>query len=389
MNSPQPAAGGFIAEPVFCSANCMYRTLKKYVMTAFKKKIIIVLVYGAGVLLFFEGAARLFLSSDVILDKIKGEDAATRRIIWIREHQGKTPNLQAFDIYDSRRGWALRPDIRNGVLPGGQILNSNTRGIRGKDEYRYGKPYNIMRILVLGDSFTFGEEVSDDQTFPAYLQQMLPHSEVINFGVHGYGHDQMLLYLQEEGVKYAPDIVILGFIYGDMRRNLTSFRDYAKPEFGLIKKELKLTHAPVPSPGSFLEGEIYRSKFYDLLTILYYRLMLHSGKEQERMEEITTAIFDEMIKTIKDIGAVPVFVYLPYNEEMDNTGEKITDREGFLFRYCKPRNIDCLSVRPYFSASASRGVIFRKSGHWDARGNLIAAEGIREYLANNVIKTGR
>ena len=52
-------------------------------MTAFQKKIFFVLLYGAGVLLFFEGVARLCLSFDVILEKIKGEDAATRRIIWV------------------------------------------------------------------------------------------------------------------------------------------------------------------------------------------------------------------------------------------------------------------------------------------------------------------
>jgi hypothetical protein len=358
-------------------------------MTAFQKKIFFVLVYVAGVLLFFEGVARIFLSSGFILEKIKGEDAATRRIIWVREHQGKTPNPQAFDMYDPKRGWALRPNIRNGVLPDGQILNSDAKGIRGKDEYKYGRPQNTMRILVLGDSFTFGEEVSDNQTFPACLQQMLPHSEVINFGVHGYGQDQMLIYLQEEGVKYAPEIVILGFVYGDMRRNLTYFRDYAKPKFELTEKGLKLTHVPVPPPESFLDGEVYRSKFSDLLTILYYRLMLHSGKERERMEEITTAIFDEIIKTVKDIGAIPVFAYLPYNEELENTDEKITDRERFLFNYCKSRDIYCLSVRPYFAANIRRGGFFKKSGHWDTKGNLIAAEGIKDYLLQNVIKKGQ
>jgi hypothetical protein len=41
---------------------------------------------------------------------------------------------------------------------------------------------------------------------------MLPHTEVINMGVHGYGHDQMLILFGEEGVKYEPDIVILGFL---------------------------------------------------------------------------------------------------------------------------------------------------------------------------------
>jgi hypothetical protein len=42
--------------------------------------------------------------------------------------------------------------------------------------------------LILGDSFTFGDEVSDNETYSYYLQQMLPHTEVINMGVHGYGH---------------------------------------------------------------------------------------------------------------------------------------------------------------------------------------------------------
>ena len=106
------------------------------------------------------------------------------------------------------------------------------------------------------------------------------------------------------------------------------------------------------------------------------------------MEEITTAIFDEMIKTIKGAGAIPVFAYLPYNEEMDNTDENITGREEFLFRYCKARDIYCLSVRPYFSASARHGVFFKKSGHWDAKGNLIAAEGIQGISVRECYKQG-
>jgi hypothetical protein len=67
-------------------------------------------------------------------------------------------------------------------------------------------------------SFTFGQEVGDDETWSCFLQNLLPGSEVINFGVQAYGHDQMLLYLQEEGIKYHPDIVILGFVSMDMRR---------------------------------------------------------------------------------------------------------------------------------------------------------------------------
>jgi hypothetical protein len=79
---------------------------------------------------------------------------------------------------------------------------------------------------------------------------MLPHTEVINLGVHGYGHDQMLILLKKEGVKYEPDIVILGFMPIDMSRYLLKFRDFAKPRFILKGGKLKLTGSPQGSPSS-------------------------------------------------------------------------------------------------------------------------------------------
>ena len=47
------------------------------------------------------------------------------------------------------------------------------------------KPDGVMRVLVFGDSLTFGDEVTDDETYVAHLQTMLPGTEVLNLGVHG------------------------------------------------------------------------------------------------------------------------------------------------------------------------------------------------------------
>jgi hypothetical protein len=107
-------------------------------------------------------------------------------------------------------------------------------------------------------------QVGDDQTWSYYLQNLLPGSEVLNFGVHGYGQDQMLLYLKEEGIKYHTDIVILGFVALDMDRNLVSFRDYAKPRFVLDGARLVLTNTPIPT----IDEVLARSKFADLLAML-------------------------------------------------------------------------------------------------------------------------
>ena len=136
--------------------------------------------------------------------------------------------------------------------------------------------------MVLGDSYTFGDQVSDNETYPYYLLQMLPNTEVINFGIHGYGNDQMLLYLKEEGVKYSPDVVILGFVGDDMNRNLLEFRDYSKPKFEFVHNKLQIKNYPVPPPDFTLKNEIYRSKFIDLLIIFYNDLLWKFGINEER-----------------------------------------------------------------------------------------------------------
>jgi hypothetical protein len=105
--------------------------------------------------------------------------------------------------------------------------------------------------VVIGDSYTFGEGVNDDRTFAAGLERMVEHCEVLNLGVHGYGTDQQLLRLELDGLKYRPDIVLLGYYEDDVPRNRLSFRDYQKPHFSLVGGRLVLDNVPISSPEAF------------------------------------------------------------------------------------------------------------------------------------------
>src|SRR5579864_6199611 len=222
-----------------------------------------------------EGGARLALSIGRIRNRITGLDNSSYRLQWIRLHGTTTTDLIPADwlhrkwtgkyvAYNPTRGWALAPGVRNMSVFDGKILNSNSKGLRGTTEYGYARTPGKRRILVLGDSFTFGFEVSDDETFSHYLESSLPSTEVLNLGVPGYGHDQMLLYLKEEGAKYHPDVVLIGFTHLDIYRNLWSFYVYAKPKFELVSHHLQLTNVPVPEPDRLLSEEPYRSKGADL-----------------------------------------------------------------------------------------------------------------------------
>ncbi|MGE3912046.1 MAG: hypothetical protein AB7K36_21990 [Chloroflexota bacterium] len=77
------------------------------------------------------------------------------------------------------------------------------------------------RILVLGDSFVEAVQVAEHERFLARLQEQLNAGggpiryELIDGGCGGWGAVQELLYLQEEGPRYQPDLVLLAFFVGN------------------------------------------------------------------------------------------------------------------------------------------------------------------------------
>jgi hypothetical protein len=275
----------------------------------------------------------------------------------------------------------------------GTILNSNSKGLRGRTEYDYRGAVGKKRIVVLGDSFTFGAEMSDEDTYSRLLESALPNTEVLNFGVQGYGHDQMLLYLKEEGVKYHPDIVIVGFAYLDIYRNIWSFFAYAKPKFELLSGGLRLTDVPVPTPDRVLAQEVYRPKALDLLVILRAKLRWVLGKNETEARDLTRALLKEIIATTRSIGAVPVFVYLPVYEEIEPLPKSsypltamsppVTDREHYLRGICQERDIPCLFLRPRFEEEVKKGVDFNARGHWNTTAHRLAAQEIKDFLLRN------
>jgi lysophospholipase L1-like esterase len=145
------------------------------------------------------------------------------------------------DVYSERLGWKLRPGFQGFVHDTWTTVNDG--GYRGRD-HAAGKAPGRIRIVMLGDSITFGHRVRDDQTFSALLASRTGRFEVLNLGVEGYGTDQELIVLQEEGLRRHPDVVILNFCSNDVLNNALD-RDHQdgrtpKPYFTLDGAELRL-----------------------------------------------------------------------------------------------------------------------------------------------------
>ncbi len=342
---------------------------------------IAVVLYLLGVLLFLESASRAVLAVDDLFARVATpDDDIWWRRQWQRRRTHEIPIYYSFDDPHPTRGWAVKPNLRNLPVFGGKVLSSNSGGARGAREYAEPKPDGVVRVLVFGDSLTFGDQVSDDETYVAHLQATLSGTEVLNLGVHGYGHDQMLLYLKEVGARYKPDVILLGFTTIDMERNLLGFRDFMKPRFDLVRDHLVFRNTPIPEPRVVRARDPYRSRLVDLGTLLYDRLRWRSDGRAERMEAVTGAILDEFRRTAVALAAVPVFVFLPIEDEITLPETRPSPEERFFFRYCRDRGIQAIDLRPVFQAWLKRGVALKDVGHWDPLEHRIAAEGIQAYL---------
>jgi len=356
-----------------------------------------VLILIFSVLVCMEGGSRLVLSINPLRRRVIGFDDASYRLQWIKLHAEHKDWTGPFAIYHPTRGWALKAGIQDMKVFDGTIVNTNSRGLRGRLEYNYERTPGKHRIVVLGDSFTFGAEVADDATYAHYLETNIPNSEVLNFGVQGYGHDQILLYLKEESIKYHPDIVILGFTYIDIYRNIENFFAYAKPQFKLVSSNLQLTNVPVPTPERVLAEEPYRPKSFDLLFILKEKLRWALGKNEADAREVTEQLLDEITRTTRSIGAVPVFVYLPVNEEIaplpqfgiTTKSPAVAEREQYLRGICEKEKLPCLFLRMRFREEVQKGVDLHPRGHWNATAHSIAGEEIKNFLSSNgLIRSG-
>jgi len=114
------------------------------------------------------------------------------------------------------------PEIGIELIPGARRhhLRINSHGFRGP-EVSVEPPSDTNRIVVLGDSETFGALLEESETLPGQLEQELSrldpdvHYEALNFGCPGYNTRQELAVLQRRAIPFRPDVVVLVYVLND------------------------------------------------------------------------------------------------------------------------------------------------------------------------------
>lgn len=125
------------------------------------------------------------------------------------------------------RGNMPNQNYRHSTAEYNVIIQTNSSGIRESREIPYEKPPGIKRVVLLGDSFGMGYGANADEMFTSQMKRYLKTKldiavEVVNLSTSGHGNAEELIVLLNEGIKYAPDLVLLAWHHTDLADNVRS-----------------------------------------------------------------------------------------------------------------------------------------------------------------------
>src|SRR5882762_6703579 len=142
---------------------------------------------------------------------------------WTRLQWNPRKGTPGFFLSDPARLQRLAPGYSGWFA--GVPVKINSLGLRDEREYALPKGANTFRVLVLGDSVTFGHGSVYAHTYPYLLEQRLKawrpdvDWQVWNAAVPGYNTSQELAQLLEVGDRFKPDLVVVGFFLNDLIDN--------------------------------------------------------------------------------------------------------------------------------------------------------------------------
>ncbi len=342
--------------------------------------------------------------------------------------------------YDEFLGWVNKPDLDGFVKVSDRIAfhrRHNSKGMRSLRETGYEKLAGVKRVLVLGDSFTWGFGVDDQQVLTHLLQQKTGSGiEILNGSVVGYGTDQEFLWLEREGLRYLPDLVVLAFYVGNDYEEVSQSLSYGypKPYFDIDEQGLLLGNVPVPDTretrrkgfdkpssmfGRFKKFLRYNTHTYPFLAgrlnsiprLRHFILKTGIGEEFSRnlpgvpyrrvAPEKVKPIVEALIRSIRDIaasrGAQLLLMPIPAIEENPNKAigyrgqvdwnEAFADNEkenNYLKSFARANGIQFLDLLQIIRAQHRKGLalynINPDDHHWNSEGHRVAAEALYDWI---------
>ncbi|GAB4409983.1 MAG: hypothetical protein Fur0044_03640 [Anaerolineae bacterium] len=272
-------------------------------------------------------------------------------------------------------------------------------------------------IIALGDSFTWGDGIDNDKIWVERLETESGR-DVVNLGMSGYGSQQILRLLQTYGLPLKPRLILWGFFPNDFNDSghfawreetgrLAKQAPEPKPWTETLDRELRIYSvaytwlvSPFEEPD---DNEEYERLYYTDNTLnLSFVLRSYWGKRLDPSDKYTgpglvytQQALAEAQTAAGQLNAELVVLLFPSKEQVywpivstlaDNAADfKVNWPHDEVKAWCQANGVRYLDLTPVFAAHAAQGeqLYYRFDAHWNEAGHKLAAQTIRQYLAEN------
>lgn len=280
--------------------------------------------------------------------------------------------------------------------------------------FRNDPPLSEAPVAAFGDSFLEAGLVDQASVVTSQLAQRL-RVPVANLGQAGYGPQQELITLRRFGLALHPKLVLWFFFEGndllDVARYESMTRDWAATVNGLngfpersFTRNALWALAGYTSPKLTQDTDEARKRSCRVQTgsaaagkTIYFAYPGEplSADDLTSLDKTEEAILQAQ-KTAQDNGAALVLIYIPikyrvYRDDclfpQDGYGNTwiLNDLPTRLESWSEAHGLDYFDLTPALREAAATGdlVYFPDDGHWNARGNEVAARAVDAYLRGN------
>ncbi len=252
---------------------------------------------------------------------------------------------------------------------------------------------------MLGDSFTEGVHVAEDELFTALLESSAPDLEVINTGVIAWGTIQQYLYLRDEGLGFQPEHVVLMGFEDVLDGNVLSYspgiykRPYAEIEGGQVKLIEECENdaylqfvAPVPGRAFLVRHSLLFYAFNDRFWQPSRSAAMQELATQERVAidwETKYTVFFHMLKRVEQLatrdGATFDVVLIPFKDGMLEGRSEIHDR---VLAWAPENGVEARSILEPLKVAHEAGLrpYYDVDIHFTQAGHVVAADELAKLV---------
>lgn len=281
-----------------------------------------------------------------------------------QQHVEKADGDLSYIVYDNQLGWTVGPERRSA---NGLYFSSSLGTRTAHPDMSLTKSEGSIEIAMVGDSFTFSEEVRYEDSWGFHLGQMLGDKfQLLNYGVPSYGVDQAYLRYQKDVIQRKPKIVLFSLISHDLVRTMWVYPflavphwdwPFSKPRLIVQGGNLITINVPTLSPSEIFRhnspselpflshhqpsyrqsdwetGPLHFSYLFRLFSTMYPPWRVNPINDTLA---VNAAIIQSFVRSATEAGSLPILIYFPSKVDFSDsstfpTGKRMLQNVGLPF----------------------------------------------------------